>query len=224
MRSFPFCFLEYAKLFNQSVGSSTLRIIPFSTISSRQFLISSLSWIGHFIGGSVTMWYSPWNAIVFVIWTFCSSAWTAQCSVTRSSCLKLGKPRIPGPSVSTRKNFVSYQRPWLYWQGIITTPWFMFRCMQWIWCFDVSHSVQVLGNRLLLDILDAFDDRCEERVCHPVHQCLLSAWVCDFQVLNQVWCSVWWILHRVCQHCWSLFQQTTCVENVQPCTLLIVPW
>ena len=29
MRSLPFCFLEYAKLFTQSVGSSTLRITPF---------------------------------------------------------------------------------------------------------------------------------------------------------------------------------------------------
>ena len=29
-------------------------------------------------------------------------------ALTRSSCLKLGKPRIPGPSVSTGKNLVSY--------------------------------------------------------------------------------------------------------------------
>ena len=43
-------------------------------------------------------------------------------NVRRCSGLNLGKPRISGPSVSTRKNFVSYQRPWLYWQGIVTKP------------------------------------------------------------------------------------------------------
>ena len=78
MRSLPLCVLEYAKLFTQSVSSYTLRIPPFSTISSRQFLISFLNRIGHFIGacitgctcGSVTMWYSPWKLsdAVKLIW------------------------------------------------------------------------------------------------------------------------------------------------------------
>ena len=104
------------------------------------------------------------------------------------------------------------------------TAQFVFRCTQWVWYFDVSQSLQVLCNRLLLDSLDAFDGSCEEGVCYPVHQCQLSAWVGDFQVLNHVWCSVWRTHHRVYQYCWSLFQRTTCVENVHPCTLLVVPW
>ena len=49
-------------------------------------------------------------------------------------------------------------------------------------CSDVRSEYGVfifppdLGkNRLLLDILNAFDDRCVEGVCYPMHQCLLSA-------------------------------------------------